>query len=474
MKNKSEKGITLIALVISVIVLIILASVSIAMLTSENGIITNAYNAKIATELTSIKEKIELEELSEESKNEKLRYMTVRETNEKINDIPKEYKGKVGLYREEPVYLGKEDEEISQIAKKYGYKVINMTEDEFSYYIELGIVEDKIIENKENKIGRELATADFPETIQIGNNIYSNGWYLIGNYTEEEKENNTYKSQFEELGIKDTTHQPYIVNYETGSIFSVDGMVMYLAEIIVHTFQDDNFKLTNAITYVGDTSIKTGGSYGSLYAYNSEIYYNDNDGKLEYDENGALILDKDNAIPVLDVDKKYMIDEEYSINFTINANNIYQSGDNIYLGTIVALSDNKNQFISAIGIYKGFLHIYSYKSNNYDTHPYLESELKEKGFASIDISKYDGKTMNIQVIAKRSKETKVYINGELILEFESGDEKFTYKNLTIGDLRKGRNLKFTGKVYNFAIYGVALTDEEIQQNYQEARKYIEN
>ena len=95
MKNKSEKGITLIALVISVIVLIILASVSIAMLTSENGIITNAYNAKIATELTSIKEKIELEELSEESKNEKLRYMTVRETNEKINDIPKEYKGKV-------------------------------------------------------------------------------------------------------------------------------------------------------------------------------------------------------------------------------------------------------------------------------------------------------------------------------------------------------------------------------------------
>lgn len=36
MKSKSEKGITLIALVISVIVLIILASVSIAMLTGDN------------------------------------------------------------------------------------------------------------------------------------------------------------------------------------------------------------------------------------------------------------------------------------------------------------------------------------------------------------------------------------------------------------------------------------------------------
>ena len=36
MKSKSEKGITLIALVITVIVLIILASVSIAMLTGDN------------------------------------------------------------------------------------------------------------------------------------------------------------------------------------------------------------------------------------------------------------------------------------------------------------------------------------------------------------------------------------------------------------------------------------------------------
>lgn len=36
MKSKNEEGITLIALVISVIVLIILASVSIAMLTGDN------------------------------------------------------------------------------------------------------------------------------------------------------------------------------------------------------------------------------------------------------------------------------------------------------------------------------------------------------------------------------------------------------------------------------------------------------
>ena len=44
--KKSEKGITLIALVITIIVLIILASVSIAMLTGENGILSKASTAK--------------------------------------------------------------------------------------------------------------------------------------------------------------------------------------------------------------------------------------------------------------------------------------------------------------------------------------------------------------------------------------------------------------------------------------------
>ena len=52
MKEKfiERKGITLIALVITIIVLLILAGVSIAMLTGENGIITQAIKAKENTE----------------------------------------------------------------------------------------------------------------------------------------------------------------------------------------------------------------------------------------------------------------------------------------------------------------------------------------------------------------------------------------------------------------------------------------
>ena len=170
------------------------------------GILTQAEKAKIATELTIIKEEIELEQVQCESKKESLRYMTAEEINERIKDIPEEYKGKIGLYRREPIYLGKEHDKISIIAQEYGYRVVNMTEEEFEYYIEMGILEDSIIKNKNNKIGRELTTRDFPETITIGSNTYSTGWYLIGNYTDEEKENNIYGSQFEELGLKYTTH----------------------------------------------------------------------------------------------------------------------------------------------------------------------------------------------------------------------------------------------------------------------------
>ena len=58
--KEAQKGITLIALVITIIVLLILAGVSIAMLTGQNGILTQANNAKNATELASAKEKVEL------------------------------------------------------------------------------------------------------------------------------------------------------------------------------------------------------------------------------------------------------------------------------------------------------------------------------------------------------------------------------------------------------------------------------
>ena len=57
---KQEKGITLIALVITIVVLLILAGVTIAMLTGENGILTKVTTAKDKTAIAEAKEKVNL------------------------------------------------------------------------------------------------------------------------------------------------------------------------------------------------------------------------------------------------------------------------------------------------------------------------------------------------------------------------------------------------------------------------------
>ena len=57
---RKEKGITLIALVVTIVVLLILAGVSISMLTGENGIITQAQNSKEATEQARVEELVDL------------------------------------------------------------------------------------------------------------------------------------------------------------------------------------------------------------------------------------------------------------------------------------------------------------------------------------------------------------------------------------------------------------------------------
>ena len=54
---KRQNGITLIALVITIIVLLILAGVSIAMLTGENGILNQAQEAKSRQNLRVQKKK---------------------------------------------------------------------------------------------------------------------------------------------------------------------------------------------------------------------------------------------------------------------------------------------------------------------------------------------------------------------------------------------------------------------------------
>ena len=59
-KDTQAKGITLIALVITIIVLLILAGISISMLSGDNGILQQGINAKTKTESKSELEQVQL------------------------------------------------------------------------------------------------------------------------------------------------------------------------------------------------------------------------------------------------------------------------------------------------------------------------------------------------------------------------------------------------------------------------------
>ncbi|MFQ8660636.1 MAG: BspA family leucine-rich repeat surface protein [Clostridia bacterium] len=85
-KKNSTNGITLIALVITIIVLLILAGVNIAILTEENGLLTKSRDAKIKTEISTEQEQIQLALIAykmDSSNNDKYTLIE-KETNQKI------------------------------------------------------------------------------------------------------------------------------------------------------------------------------------------------------------------------------------------------------------------------------------------------------------------------------------------------------------------------------------------------------
>ena len=86
MKETKNKGITLIALVITIIVLLILAGISIAMLTGENGILTKATEADIQTDIIETKEQIKLEVMGNADVNGNYTNANVIEAVKKITD----------------------------------------------------------------------------------------------------------------------------------------------------------------------------------------------------------------------------------------------------------------------------------------------------------------------------------------------------------------------------------------------------
>ncbi len=89
-QQKNNKGITLIALVITIIILLILAGISIATLTGENGILTKANTGKEETQKMSAKEKVQIAVMGSFGTDKKIDIDTFNKNLEQVDGIDKE------------------------------------------------------------------------------------------------------------------------------------------------------------------------------------------------------------------------------------------------------------------------------------------------------------------------------------------------------------------------------------------------
>ena len=87
---KKQRGITLIALVITIIVLLILAGVSIAMLTGDNGILNKAQTAGEKTKEAGAKEKVEIAVMGSYTEDGKISFSELKSNLENIDGIDKD------------------------------------------------------------------------------------------------------------------------------------------------------------------------------------------------------------------------------------------------------------------------------------------------------------------------------------------------------------------------------------------------
>ena len=198
LKNR-ERGITLIALVITIIVLLILAGVSIAMLTGTNGILTQANNAKQATEESAENEQRQLSQIEASTHLENYTYTDAEGNTAKIpagfavSNVEGENlvsKGLViiGETGNEYVWIPctkvtyKREETAWGIEDDYGTKAIK---DELTL---VGVTPSK--EESDNGITTTVLNEIVEQVKSEIASVDANGGYYIGRY-EAGKENNT-------------------------------------------------------------------------------------------------------------------------------------------------------------------------------------------------------------------------------------------------------------------------------------------
>ena len=172
--RENNKGITLIALVITIIILLILAGASIAMITGDNGLITKANEAKQETEKEEVRELVQLEVAASFNNdgiynpnlaiNNLKNSLDITVTKNENNTLQLNYKGYNMLVTDKGIV--KLLEEISNIETNHIPVILNYTWEELNKIATVISNNDSIINNRTAEVTVAIDEKNY--TIGIG------------------------------------------------------------------------------------------------------------------------------------------------------------------------------------------------------------------------------------------------------------------------------------------------------------------
>ena len=335
-KLRGAKGITLIALVITIIVLLILAGITIGALTGHDGIINQANEAKNATDYASWEEQIDVAIISAEGKHR----------NPTMDDIIEELKNKEIISNEnqvdkqtgtittnEPVYdiTGKLDDYIEKIFGPGEVAEKNETyEDEngetatipkgFEILPEADVVKDGLVIQDEQ--GNEfvwIPVASISEIANVTNGTDTNG---NQNYQGKLYDFPTARTSEEKTSYGQTTtsyREPDAVSSYDNSSTYLDIIKVILTDNATDYTDMSTFKTTMQKDY--NSMIKSVEEYGGFYIGRYEMSKSDSNTAQSKKNSVVLTADNDNT----NVNMRWYGLYAYGKTYTNTANSVVSS-----------------------------------------------------------------------------------------------------------------------------------------------------
>ena len=183
--NRRQKGITLIALVVTIIVLLILAGISISMLTGQNGILNRAQEAKEKTDQSQKDENQKIQEYEDIINQYSGNLPTREETKPYFPNDTFSYKegtlstGLVIMDSNNNEYVWVEVPKTTEVYTTAGINITNFTDEEYTK-IETDLKEyTKYYKNSDYSDTKSGTTVQYKNMLK---SVYENGGFWIGRY----------------------------------------------------------------------------------------------------------------------------------------------------------------------------------------------------------------------------------------------------------------------------------------------------